>query len=703
MNGRILVFSGTTEGRRLTELLAQAQLSALVCVATAYGREVMCPLSGIELRQGRMDFTGMVSLMQSEVFPVVVDATHPFATEASANIKAAAEKAGVKYLRLQRNTGDCGEIQKNGGHGKEAEENGGEVRYFVSNEACAEALLQTEGKILLTVGSGELTPYCAREDLRKRLIVRVLPGRESIALCREQQLEGKQIVAMQGPFSENMNRALLQEYGISCLVTKESGMAGGFAEKSAAAFKERCALFVIGNPEKEKGNSFGEVCREIWKITGIELKTGKSLVISVIGIGMGDVGTLTVSAKEEISRADYVFGAKRMLACLKEWKIAKPGQKGYPYYLAEDVLPILERIYTHANEGQTISVAVLFSGDSGFYSGADKMVRELEKWKEQSSGAIYVKRYPGIPSISYLASRCGMSWQDARIVSIHGRGERTDWESEVLAAVRYSKKTFLLVSGVKDVRTVGEILMENAMEAYRIQVGFQLSLPEEAVMECTPAQCRDMQKEGSYILAITGKESESRSLTPFRADRDFIRGKVPMTKAEIRALVICKLHLTEKAVVYDIGSGTGSVAVEIAERSELIRVFAVERNAEGVHLIRGNRNKFRTPNLTVIQGEAPEAFQGLPDPTHVFIGGSGGRLREIMRELCQRNKQVRIVLTAVTMETAARIPEILKSFPVENEEILQLQISRTEQAGQYHLMKAENPVMLCSFDLAAGR
>lgn len=144
---RILIFSGTTEGRRLTEILANAGVPSAVCVATEYGSEVMDPLSGIELYQGRMDLNAMENFMRQEDFLAVVDATHPFATEVSRNLKMSASMARIPYLRLKRETGQNAEGRENSPFLQ---------CYFGTNESCAKALLSTEGNILLTTGSKEL-------------------------------------------------------------------------------------------------------------------------------------------------------------------------------------------------------------------------------------------------------------------------------------------------------------------------------------------------------------------------------------------------------------------------------------------------------------------------------------------------------------------------------------------------------------------
>lgn len=681
---RVLIFSGTTEGRKLAEILAGSCVPAVVCVATEYGKQVMAPLAGIELHQGRMDRQQMQEFMKQEAFLAAVDATHPFAAEASENIRLCAQAQKIPYLRLQRNTKPDGAGTYNG----LADE-----AYFGTNEECRTALQRTKGNILLTTGSKELAVYCEQEKLRKRLYVRVLPSVESIELCRKQGLSGKQIIAMQGPFSKEMNLALLGQYGIQILVTKESGRIGGFEEKAAAAWQMGISLYVIGNPEKSDGLSFDAVCAKLETMTGAVLRQEQPFSVSLIGMGMGGIGTLTIAAKEKIAEADYLFGAKRVTDCVRQWGIGKEGSVTYPFYRAEDIIPVLQGIRQEKQK----EVAVLFSGDSGFYSGSGDLYQKLAVWRQGQPGGVSLGIYPGISSVSYFAAACGLSWQDAKIMSVHGRGEPKEWEAEVLMAVRYHKKVFLLVSGVEDVRAAGAMLRENGPADCRVLLGYQLSSPEEMIRECTPEQCEQMTQEGLYILAVLHHVSEKRCLLPQKKDAEFIRGKVPMTKEEVREAAVCKLKLTENAVVYDIGSGTGSVAVEIAEQSESIRVFAVEQKDEAVCLIKQNREKFKLPNIEVIRGKAPECLTGLPVPTHAFIGGSGGCLKEILDALYRKNPAMRVVITSVSLETAGELTAVIKGMPTAEGEVIQMQVSRAKKAGGYHLMQAENPVYIWSF------
>ena len=192
---KIAIFAGTTEGRKLSEYLAKAEIAHTICVATEYGEIVLKEHPLVKVHQGRMNQDEIESFLKDKNFAVVIDATHPFAEDITYNIKTAIEKLNIQgieisYMRLNR---DDIERKENG-----TEEN---IRYFETNEECAEALTYMEGNILLTTGSKELSKYCISEELKHRLYVRVLPAMESLLLCMEQGICGKQVIAMQGPFT----------------------------------------------------------------------------------------------------------------------------------------------------------------------------------------------------------------------------------------------------------------------------------------------------------------------------------------------------------------------------------------------------------------------------------------------------------------------------------------------------------------------
>lgn len=178
-------------------------------------------------------------------------------------------------------------------------------------------------------------------------------------------------------------------------------------------------------------------------------------------------------------------------------------------------------------------------------------------------------------------------------------------------------------------------------------------------------------------------------------DEWFIRGAVPMTKSEVRAVSISKLELKRDSVLYDIGAGTGSVSIEAALQMPAGQVYAIERDREAADLVRQNREKFGTDNVTVICREAPGGFEGLPAATHAFLGGTGGHMEDIVSGLIKINPHMRIVANIIALESLARILELVKRRKIQAE-VVSLQVARAWKAGESHLMKGQNPVYVIS-------
>lgn len=691
----VLVYSGTTEGKRLSGCLSAAEIPCTVCVATEYGELVMPELAHVTLHRGRMTTEEMRIFCKEGGYQAVVDATHPFAVEVSANIRKSLEGSEIPYLRLKRD--EESQITHPSPSGNE--------HWFSTAQACADVLKEVEGNILLTTGSKELSVYAEDETVRKRLYVRVLPSVESIRLCEEQGIAGKQILAMQGPFTEELNKAILKQYKIACLVTKQSGAAGGFPEKRHAAGALGIPCYIIGSP-KEEGLSFSEVLDSLEILTGKMIKPvsknskdprsvggNSGIQVTLAGIGMGSIGTVTEDVKQAVEKADVLFGAERILDAVRTAIPTASVKRTFPYYQAEDILPELIRL-ENENRMQTLYAVVVFSGDTGFYSGCRKMQKGLI-----DAGIEKVRICPGISCISYLSAAAGIAWQDAKIISIHGHKAEENWKGRLSEEIRYHENVFVLVSGAEDIREIGELLESEDQRNCRIIVGYQLSYPEESIRTYTPSECQTVTKKGLYVCLIENPYPQQKPVTHGWKDDRFMRGQVPMTKEEVREICISKLGLTEQAVVYDIGSGTGSIAVEIAARSSSIHVYAIEQKSEAAELIRVNCEKFHLHNVTLVTGTAPETLFPLPDPTHVFIGGSGGALKEILCTLSEKNQRIRIVMTAVTLETISELSHIFREIPVSDEEIIQIQVSRSRQVGSYHMMQAENPVYVVSFSL----
>lgn len=683
---KVLVYAGTTEGRRLAERLMEEGIAVETCVATEYGEQVLQEQEGMVIHRGRLTSEEMRELHEKGNYSAIVDGTHPYATLVSENIRKSLEGRDIPFFRLERES--C-----------ILEDKGALLRRFATAKECADALAEEKstGKVLLTTGSKELECFCQDEDLRKRLVVRVLPGRESMELCWKLGLEGKQIIAMQGPFGREMNLATIRQYEITCLVTKESGKTGGEDEKLSAAAQAGIPCLMISRPESSMGtNSYSEeeIFQKLMELAGRGAfeKKGISLDIVLAGLGMGDAGSMTVELRERLERTDYLFGAPRLLQDLRAQK-AK-----YPYYLREDILPCLQEIQKDPSKGKAPwNVTILYSGDSGFYSGCEKMLAALQEWKE-----ITVKVFPGISSLSAFSAKAGVSWQDAETISAHGVPWE-EWAPKALLACRRNRKAFLLTSGPEDLRRLGALLVSQGLEP-RILVGCQLSYPEEKILSLTPKECESLTEAGLYVaMLLPAEEKEGAAcITPGWKDEAFLRTKVPMTKEEVRAISICKLGLGERAVVYDVGSGTGSVAMEMAALSGTIQVYALECDPEAVALIRQNREHFGLMNVHVAEGMAPASFEGLPVPTHAFIGGSKGRLKEILAALYQRNPYMRIVANVVSLEGMAQLQAELKNYEIRDLDIVTVSVSKAKKAGDYHLMTANNPVTIYSFSFRGG-
>lgn len=671
----ILIFAGTTEGRELSEYLAVAGIAHTLCVATEYGEIVLKEHPLVKVHRGRMNQEEIREYIKTGGFGAVVDATHPYAEVVTQNIRNAMLNMDIPYLRLKRENSVSSSYEK--------------IQYFKDSVSCAKALEKIDGNILLTTGSKELSVFVEYIDRKERLYVRVLPGIESLKLCMECGIAGKQILALQGPFTTQMNEAMFRQYQIKCLVTKESGNAGGYQEKLDAAQNLGIPVFTIGCPAEQEGYTFEEVCEQLEMISGQRIKKNTGFQIILAGVGMGHVACLTKEVEKAIAEADILLGAGRMIAAYQP-KIEKK-----PYYTAEQIIPYLEEMQSVTSSKADRKVVILFSGDTGFYSGCQKLYDAL--LREVNDGRLHtsVTVMPGISSVAYLAACMGENYQDADICSMHGK-ELPNLEKKI----RMGKQIFLLMSGLKDIHKLGKLLLDAGLIECTVVVGYQLSYPEQLIMELKPEECMKLQEDGLYTCCIKNPKPERKMLTHGKADGEFIRDNVPMTKEEVREVSICKLKLYEGAVVYDIGSGTGSIAVEIAGLSDEIKVFALEYKEEAISLITQNKEKFELNNIEIVSGKAPDALENLPVPTHAFIGGSGGKMKEILSALYQKNPHMRVVINAISMETICEIKEVLSTFSIQNADVVQMQVSRAKRVGAYHLMQAENPVWICSFDFS---
>lgn len=425
--------------------------------------------------------------------------------------------------------------------------------------------------------------------------------------------------------------------------------------------------------------------------------------ISLVGIGMGTEDGVTVRVQQIIRSCDCLIGAQRMLDCAQRicaqavknadtGKVREmqktPGQKAVLVeYRPAEIISYIE------GHPEFRHITVLLSGDTGFYSGAKRLAAQLaEQFRDNAHGNsrnCRIELAPGISSVAYLAARLGTSWEDAALVSLHGKDE------DFIQTVDRNRKTILLLGGGQSGEKVLGRLKEYGMDHVTVHAGSRLSYEDERIVSGKPSELSEKDLAGLCTVLIENPFPE-RGASPHVRDGEFIRGRVPMTKEEVRAVSIARLQLTEDAVVWDVGAGTGSVSVEAARSGDRIRVYAVEKNPEALELIRENRKKFRADGIRIVPGEAPGVLETLEAPTHVFIGGSSGNLQEILSCVLEKNENARIVVNAISLETMKEVMEAAESGTLKSPEITQLTVSRSRELGRYHMMTGQNPVYIVS-------
>ena len=250
---------------------------------------------------------------------------------------------------------------------------------------------------------------------------------------------------------------------------------------------------------------------------------------------------------------------------------------------------------------------------------------------------------------------------------------------------------FFLTGGKLGPAEICGILTEAGLGTLSVVVGEQLGSREERICRGSASEFAGTTFSSlSCMLADAAPRRQSR--TPGLPDAEFERTeKIPMTKQEVRAAALAKLGVGPEETCWDIGAGTGSVAVELALQAR--SVWAVERDEEALRIAARNREKHGAWNLRLKKGSAPEALDGLPKPDAVFVGGSGGQLEEILNIIYYVNQKARICVSAIALETLRCAVECLRKLGYDTE-ICQIAVSRNKQAGELTLMLAQNPVYL---------
>ena len=394
-------------------------------------------------------------------------------------------------------------------------------------------------------------------------------------------------------------------------------------------------------------------------------------MITLVGMGAGTPETLTTQGLSALQKADLILGAKRLLEQLPEGST----QNRKAVYQAEAILNAIE-------EAGAQEPVILYSGDTGFYSGAAGLLPMLRAF------GISCRVLPGLSSVQLLAAAVGRPWQDWKLVSAHGCN--CDPVAECLTAE--GRPVFFLTGGAETPTTLCAALTAAGLGDAHVLVGENLGRAEEKILFGTAQEFAEKSFASLSVLLVEHIPQPPRRCTGF-PDEAFIRGEVPMTKQEVRAAALAKLAVKPDETLWDVGAGTGSVSVELALAAPKGRVYAIECELDACELIRKNREKFAAHNLILVEGKAPQALEDLPAPDAVFVGGTKGGMEKIIELILEKNPDARICISAIALETLSAAIAALTEHGL-SAEVTQLAVSRTKPAGKLHLLMANNPIFL---------
>ena len=391
--------------------------------------------------------------------------------------------------------------------------------------------------------------------------------------------------------------------------------------------------------------------------------------IKLIGIGDNGVHGLHPQLIEWIENAEVLVGGERLLSFF-------PNFKGEKIVLKTKIMRIVEQL---GKRNQNI--VILASGDPLFYGIGGLLSKKIP-----------VEIYPYISSIQLAAAKFGISWQDAYFVSIHGRPIKG-----LAQKIDGKKKVFILTDENNSPNTLAKYLLEFGMTEYEAYIAENLQGEEE---RCRKMTLEEMEKSSFSPLnvVILVQTQEAKKWPLGIEDEEFYQRKPEkglITKKEVRVLSISALNLNAQSVVWDIGTCTGSVAIEAGKIAKEGKIYAIEKNEEDIANCLRNQKKFRV-DFTVVHGKAPEGLDEFPDPDAIFIGGTGGNMEELLTVCCQRLKNDgRIVLNLATIENLYESIKILNRLGFHTE-VTQVQIARSKPILSLTRLAPLNPVFIVS-------
>ncbi len=411
-------------------------------------------------------------------------------------------------------------------------------------------------------------------------------------------------------------------------------------------------------------------------------------LVVLAGVGMGG-SDITPRVLEWIERAEVLAGGSRLLESF-------PDHPGRRLPLKSPLSDALEHLDHAARTRRTV---VLASGDP-FFFGIGRQLAEL-------LGRDRLLTFPNVTTVQALFGKLAEPWDNVRVFSLHGRRDEGNW----LRALGRGRPVALYTDSRHHPAWIARRLLDLEMGDCSLAVAEDLGLPGERLRTFSPIDAADLTFSALNVVAVfpDGRHARAASAPAFEKaqpvmglpEESFRHRAGLITKTEVRAVVLGCLQLAPDLVLWDLGAGSGSVSIEAARIAPLRKVIAVERNPERCEDIRENVRRFRRPEIEVVEGAAPQALAGLPDPDRVFVGGSGEETVEVLQEAARRLRPGgRVVQTAVTLETLDAARSFWRGKPFDLS-ITQIQVSRSSPIGSSLMLKALNPVFIISAGNAA--
>ncbi len=394
--------------------------------------------------------------------------------------------------------------------------------------------------------------------------------------------------------------------------------------------------------------------------------------VNIIGIGLGPYD-LTKNQIDLIMSAEILVGGERHLSYFKKSNALKK-------HIKKNIREII--LFIKENAGKK-NIAVLASGDPLFYGIGSIVIKAV--------GRDLVKIYPNITSFGAAFAKIKESWHDARLISLHGRFD----EGALGFALKTEKKIGILTDPVRSPSWLASFMIKNNMENFSFFVLEKMGAENERVFHTTPREAVKIKfKDPNVVILLKDKENKGPCLFPGMDEDFYDHEKGLITKPEVRAITISKLELKENHILWDLGAGSGSVAIESSLFIKKGKIFAVEKKSARIKQIKSNREKFQIWNLEVIKANLPEGLEKLPPPDRIFIGGGGQKLCNIIEKSAEfLKKDGIIVINTVLLQNMERPFDLLKKLGF-NTDMIQVQINSASPMPWGERFKAQNPVWI---------